>query len=125
EGGAGIGNSGTLTLDAAATVEVGGTAPATLGSVKVTGGGTLGAATLSLQPPAGFAPTAGTTFTLIDNDGADPVTGTFAGLPEGATVRVGPVDFKISYVGGTGNDVVLASQAAAKSYLLSEGATSD
>ena len=35
------------------------------------------------------------------------MTGTFNGLPEGATVNAGLVSYKISYVGGTGNDVVL------------------
>ena len=47
--------------------------------------------------------------TLIDNLGPDPVNGTFAGLPEGATVTAGGGQYTISYVGGTGNDVVLQS----------------
>ncbi|MDY3554378.1 Calx-beta domain-containing protein [Gemmata sp. JC717] len=44
---------------------------------------------------------------LIANDGADAVVGTFAGLPEGASFTAGGVTFTISYVGGTGNDVVV------------------
>ena len=55
-------------------------------------------------------PRRGTQFVLIDNDGATPVTGTFAGLAEGATVTIGGIDFTISYKGLdglTGNDVVL------------------
>lgn len=71
----------------------------------------------------------GDTFTLIDNDGSDPVAGSFNGLPEGAVRpvfvppgQVGtfpPVGVKISYHGGDGNDVTLtgvtlpASAAAA------------
>ena len=58
----------------------------------------------------------GDTFTIIDNKGTSPVTGTTAGtggtfkdLPEGAEVTVGGVTFKISYVGGDGNDVVLTA----------------
>ena len=46
---------------------------------------------------------------IIDNLGDDPVTGTFAGLPEGAVVGE-PSElrkFTVSYKGGTGNDVVL------------------
>jgi hypothetical protein len=33
----------------------------------------------------------------------------FAGLPEGATVTSGGDTFRISYTGGTGNDVVLTT----------------
>ena len=58
----------------------------------------------------------GDTFTIIDNKGTNPVTGTTAGaggtfkdLPEGAEITVGGVTFKISYVGGDGNDVVLTA----------------
>jgi FG-GAP-like repeat len=46
--------------------------------------------------------------TIINNDGADPVVGTFSGLPEGSTInRRRGSKFRISYVGGTGNDVTL------------------
>ena len=58
----------------------------------------------------------GDTFTIIDNKGTGPVTGTTAGmggtfkdLPEGAEITVSGVTFKISYVGGDGNDVVLTA----------------
>ena len=51
-------------------------------------------------------------FILIDNDGTDPITGTFNGRPEGATLAVGGEQFRISYVGGTGNDVVLTQLTA-------------
>ncbi|MEN1728669.1 MAG: Calx-beta domain-containing protein [Pseudomonadota bacterium] len=43
---------------------------------------------------------------LIDNDGVDPVIGTFADLPEGARVGSNGL-LTISYAGGDGNDVVL------------------
>jgi hypothetical protein len=46
--------------------------------------------------------------TIINNDGVDAVTGTFTNLPEGATITASSgAKFKISYHGGTGNDVVL------------------
>jgi hypothetical protein len=46
--------------------------------------------------------------TIINNDGTDPVVGTFSGLPEGSTInRRRGTKFRISYVGGTGNDVTL------------------
>ena len=56
-------------------------------------------------------PVAGQPFLLIDNDGADPVVGTFLGLPEGATFDASGAAFQISYVAGTGNDVVVTALA--------------
>ncbi len=55
-----------------------------------------------------YNPAAGTTFTILDNDGTDAVVGTFKDLAEGATFKApnGAV-LKISYKGGDGNDVVL------------------
>jgi hypothetical protein len=89
--------------------------------LKVNGTVSIGG-TLNLS--VGFAPTVGTAFTIIDNDGTDAVTGTFAGLPEGTTLTVGGTTFRISYAGGTGNDVVvtvMASQAAAVSSVVVNG----
>ena len=45
--------------------------------------------------------------TIISNDGTAPVTGTFLGLPEGAIINDLWDSFRISYVGGDGNDVTL------------------
>ena len=50
---------------------------------------------------------------LIDNQGPNPIVGTFTGLPSGATVRVGSQDFRISYVGENGNDVVITALTGA------------
>jgi len=44
--------------------------------------------------------------TIIDNDGADAVGGTFAGLPEGA---ISEKTWRVSYQGGDGNDVTVTS----------------
>lgn len=57
----------------------------------------------------GFVPALGDSFLVIDNDGSDPIAGTFDGLPEGASLVAGNVTLRITYVGGTGNDVVLAA----------------
>ncbi|MBP7951396.1 MAG: autotransporter-associated beta strand repeat-containing protein [Verrucomicrobiales bacterium] len=58
-----------------------------------------------------FLPYQGSQFTLIKNNGPESVTGTFVGLPEGATVLLQGEPFTISYVGGaSGRDVVLAYQ---------------
>ncbi|MFL5330452.1 MAG: hypothetical protein ACJ8C4_16235, partial [Gemmataceae bacterium] len=58
----------------------------------------------------GFAPLSNQVFSLIRVDGANPVVGTFDGLPEGAVVTFGGVPFTISYVGGDGNDVTLKAR---------------
>ena len=61
-----------------------------------------------LQPSLGtFKSAVGTQYVIISNDGTDFVSGTFAGLPEGATFQVGLLQFQITYHGGKGNDVVL------------------
>jgi hypothetical protein len=64
-----------------------------------------------------FAPQGGNQFIIIDNQGANPVNGTFGNLPEGATVwdTTHTYRFTISYVGGEGNDVVLTAQQTATS----------
>ncbi len=57
-----------------------------------------------------LTPVTGQTFIIVDNDGTDAITGTFAGLPEGATISNflgSSLNAAITYVGGTGNDVVL------------------
>jgi hypothetical protein len=54
-----------------------------------------------------YTPVASDSFIIVANDGVDPITGTFNGLAEGATVSVNGTDKKITYVGGTGNDVAL------------------
>jgi autotransporter-associated beta strand protein len=67
-------------------------------------GGTLGLNVGSADP-------VGTRFTLIDNDGSDPVTGTFDGLPQGAIMDINGHLYTIDYAGDTGNDVVLTRRA--------------
>ena len=71
--------------------------------------GTVNLTGASLSGTMGFTPPTGATFTLINNDGADAIVGAFAGLPEGATVTFSGQAFKISYVGGSGNDVVMSA----------------
>jgi hypothetical protein len=66
-------------------------------------------------------PVFGQQFRLIDNDGSDPVSGTFSGLPEGTAVDVNGYAFRITYAGGDGNDVELV-MAATPSAALSQGA---
>ena len=46
---------------------------------------------------------------IVSNVSANPISGTFAGLPEGATILIKGVQHRISYVGGSGNDVTLTA----------------
>jgi hypothetical protein len=62
---------------------------------------------LQLSVVNGFVPTANQTFEIINNQGNSAVTDTFSGYPEGSTVTFSSYQFKISYKGGDGNDVVL------------------
>src|SRR5207249_2319914 len=71
--------------------------------------GAVNLASCALNISLGYAPASGDKFTIINNDGADAITGTFAGLPEGATTNIGSVAIIITYAGGSGNDVVLTA----------------
>jgi uncharacterized repeat protein (TIGR01451 family) len=111
--GTGILNSGNLNLSAGApafSVELNGTTAGTdYDRVNVTGTVNLTGSVLSGS--VGFAATDGMTFIIITNDGGEAITGTFAGLAEGATTTISGQTFRVSYVGGTGNDVVLTRTA--------------
>lgn len=68
---------------------------------------------LTLQTRLGFDPT-GATITLVNNVGTAAIDGNFAGLPEGTTFSIGEFGgvgylATITYLGGTGNDIVLHS----------------
>jgi hypothetical protein len=104
---------GTLAID------INGTTPGTnYDQLAVNGTVNLDSPTLQVNFP-GAPPTAGQTFVIIANDGADPVTGTFSGLPQGAIITAGGVALRISYTGGDGNDVVLTALAATATALTS------
>ena len=75
--------------------------------LNVTGGVNLGGAHLSGTAAATLVPTPGEQFTLVNNDGTDAVSGTFAGLAQNAVTTIGNAAYKINYSGGDGNDVVL------------------
>ncbi len=118
--------TGDVTLGTATTLsmELNGTTPGTgYDQLDVNGAVNLGGAKLSIV--SRFTPAPRASFTLVLNDGTDPVAGTFAGLAEGATAKVSGRDFTISYRGGDGNDVVLADTTSPLSYYLAEGATGD
>jgi len=108
-------STGNLTLASGSSFDVEAQAPfMTAGTdydqLDVTGTVDLTGSTLSFT--ATGAPTDSRLLTLISNDGGDAVTGTFAGLPEGATVTSGSFSGTISYIGGDGNDVAIVTQGA-------------
>jgi hypothetical protein len=85
--------------------EITGTTAATqYDQLKVNGTVTLGG---GLAGTVSYPSVVGDAYTLIDNDGTDPVVGTFANLPEGAVVALSGLPYRVSYTGGTGNDVVV------------------
>jgi T5SS/PEP-CTERM-associated repeat protein len=102
----------TLASNAVFEAELNGTAPGTLyDQVDVLGTVDISGSILSLT--VGFEPSTGTVFTIIANDDVDPVVGTFLGLTENSFIDAssGGNDayFRISYIGGTGNDVILTA----------------
>jgi autotransporter-associated beta strand protein len=129
-------STGSVVLSAGATFAVelnGPTAGSAYDRLAVTGTVNLGNAALRLTAIAGLSRSA--TFTIVDNDGVDPIVGTFAGHVEGSTVTIGGTPFTLSYRGGDGNDVVLTGPAGPEpepspepdptrvTYFLAEGAT--
>jgi autotransporter-associated beta strand protein len=77
--------------------------------LQVTGTVTLDNAILSLSSLSfSDSPPVNQQFTIIANDGADVVVGTFAGLAAGSTI-LNPQGYRfvVSYTGGDGNDVTL------------------
>lgn len=102
--------TGNLTFNAGSAYdfEIGGTTACsdydqlkTIGTVSLTGG------TVNATIVNGFKPAKDQVYVIVDNDSSDAVTGTFTDLPEGATFSVGGYVYKISYVGGDGNDITL------------------
>lgn len=86
--------------------------PIGYGQLAVRGTVSLAGATLRVAAQTPYE--RGAIFRIVDNDGNDPVSGSFKDLPEGARFIPIPLgggsseqSFVISYKGGTGNDIVL------------------
>lgn len=109
----GSGGPGTLTtgnvsfaLSSTFNVDINGTADSEYDQLVSTGNVALGGATLNVSLGS-VTLTSGSRFTIIKRTSADAANTLFAGLAEGATFTVGSTTFKITYLGGTGHDVVL------------------
>lgn len=112
---------GDTTLAAGSTlfVQIGGNTPGNTANnhdqLIVVGGVTINGATLHLSSVNGYVPQAGDSYTIIDNNLADAVVGTFTGFPQEFVTNnfLGSgLLMQISYDSGDGNDVVLAVYAA-------------
>ncbi len=97
---------GALTMKADATFDAEINLGTATGDKINTSNVTLQKPTLKITGISGTMPE-GTSFTLINNTGNNPVNGTFADLPEKALINVGNYTFRITYKGGDGNDVVI------------------
>lgn len=109
------GSTGILTSSNAAfsstgafTVDLHGATPGTdYDQLSVRGITAITNATLVVTPNFYQPVSINEQFVIITNNGVSPVIGQFSGLPEGSVIAAGSYFFRISYVGGAGNDVVL------------------
>lgn len=102
------GTTPSLTIGSGSTFEVVTRSPTNYSTVS-TAAAAINGAILQVDTAA-FSPAPAQVMTIIDNTGPNPVSGTFAGLAQGATVASATnpgTTFSISYTGGTGNDVTL------------------
>ncbi len=104
-------NTGDLRLNLFAqySVFLAGTTPGIngYGQINAQGTVTLNNAGIALISSTSFLPPVNAPLTIINNDGTDAVIGTFGSLPEDAKVLNSGKLYKISYIGGTGNDVTV------------------
>lgn len=114
--GGGVLNSLSTTLSPSATyrVELDGNDPGVGGYDQLNVTGTVILASAVLNVTLGFPGGLEKQYTILNNDGVDPIIGTFFGLPEGEFFGAsgGPFAtlgafFTITYAGGDGNDIVI------------------
>lgn len=86
---------------------------------QIQAGGLVSLGNALLLPNLGTGAILTSPFTVIDNTGSSPITGTFKALAEGASFPVGDQTFSITYTGGDGNDVVLSRQMGTTTVLTS------
>lgn len=99
----------SLALDGSSfNVQIIGKANGQFGQAKVVGTVNINGSTL--VSTLNYSSQLGNVYTIIVNDGADAVTGTFTGLAEGTTFALGTRTFQITYHGNDGNDVVLTDR---------------
>ncbi len=104
----------TLTIQSALTFKADGsytcrlnTNRATTDQVVAKGTAIESGAQFTLLPKGNRTLPFGTVFTVINNNGAAAITGTFSNLFDGGTITVGNNTFQANYEGGDGNDLTL------------------
>lgn len=107
DGGSPVGTATGLFLSAGTTYRARLDGATTGQFSRVTVNGPVNVTGAALELTGAYAPAAGDRFTLVENDGTDAVTGTFASLPQGATRMFGGRQVRASYVSNSGNDVAL------------------
>nr|WP_260619681.1 Ig-like domain-containing protein [Pseudomonas sp. B11D7D] len=117
-GGAGVGTltvNGNLTLNSGSTLalDINGITAGT-GYDRVVVNGTVDVSAANLSVTHGYAAGSGDSYTVIVNDAADAVTGTFSGVSEGGKFNAAGngTELTTSYIGGTGNDLTLTTPIA-------------
>lgn len=122
--------NGDLKLDSndQLNIEVNGTTAGTeYDQFVVTGDLALGGATLNLID--GYTPDVSESFILIENDGPNPVVGTFNGYPEGYefTDFLGVIGLSayLTYSGGDGNDVAIYTEIPSPAVTIPDDGAAD
>jgi autotransporter-associated beta strand protein len=77
------------------------------GDKVVANGVTINGAAFSFRPKVQGALQAGLVFKAIENTSANPISGTFSNLADGAIVTINGNNLQASYSGGDGNDLTL------------------
>jgi len=90
------------------------------GRINDSGAADLGGSALALHWT--FSSSLGDQFLIINKTSPGPIAGTFAGLPEGSTFQSNNRTYRISYVAGDGNDVVITDVTETIPALGSSGA---
>jgi hypothetical protein len=75
---------------------------------RLVASGDVSVNTGSLLPSPGFNPQPGQVFTIVEKTSPGPIANAFLG-PEGKITTLNGMPFRISYVGGDGNDVTLTA----------------
>jgi len=105
-----INNNLSFTVNGNYVCKISGTTPGANGhdQLNVTGTVTLNNARLVPLPFGTFRPAIGQSFTILRNDGTEPINGIFLNAPENS-IFGGALNtaFRITYQGGDGNDIVI------------------
>ena len=112
----------SLTSSMSYDVEIQGTSLSSYDHINAVGPVSLGNAKLNLILLNGFIPPSNSQYTIITS-GNGQTTGTFSGLPEGATIALAGAVLRINYNAGDGNDVVLTTIGSASVPTMSEWLT--